>query len=75
MVHGLRTVRVTIRLFWRVTPPTFMECRGSRMTEYLNVFLNIFDPSRIHPRLLSALAVRYVVTPETDRSKDFHKVP
>jgi hypothetical protein len=45
------------------------------MTEYLNVFLNIFDPSRIHPRLLSALAVRYVVTPETDRSKDFHKVP
>jgi hypothetical protein len=74
MVHGLRTVRGYDQTFLESYAAYIYGMQGIEDDRYLNVFLNVFDPARIHPRLLSALAVRYVVTPEPIASKDFRKV-
>lgn len=74
MVHGLRTVRGYDQTFLESFAAYIYGMQGIEDDRYLNVFLNVFDPARIHPRLLSALAVRYVVTPEPILSKDFRQV-
>jgi len=74
MVPGLSTVRGYDQTFLRDYAAYIYRMQGISDDRFLNVFLNVFDPVRVDPKMLSALSVKYLVVPEPVQSPHYRLV-
>lgn len=74
MIHRLQIVRGCDQTFYKDYATYIYQMQGLEVSDFTNIFLNVYLPERLHPRMLSALNVRYLVTPEPVHRGDFQLV-